>query len=242
MVGVPGRLLRLHADLDPGHLGERLQQRTHPLDHPSLGHADHRHGRTVVAVPGHLRRHRCLHGCGVRRPPRGQLPRGRPDRLPRRGHRGRGAGAPVPAVTRAGIGAHDVGGRVAVRQHGVQRHLGDRWRAGNQPAVEVAGHQRFLRFQRPCHVHPRHGRAHRRCGHRAAGAQGDRRTQPGSHAGERDGDGGAGREPDLAAHRRLCALRSDRGRSAASSTAFNNSTCRRWTGTPPSRWSWWCWL
>ena len=160
VVGAPGGILRLHADLDSGHLGDGLQQRAHPLDHPPLGHVDHRNGRSVVTVPGDLRRHRCLHGSRAVSVHLGlNFLVGGLIGLRLGGHRRGAAGAPVLATARTGPGAHDVGGGLALRQHRLQRHLGHWWSAGHEPEVAVVGHECLLQLRWPRHVPPRHGGA-----------------------------------------------------------------------------------
>ena len=75
----------------------------------------------------------------------------------------------------------------------------DIWVTGGQQGTSLQskwlGTCAFFNFDGHAMFILSHGRAHRRRGHRAAGAQGDRRAQPGCHAGQRDGDGWSRCEP-----------------------------------------------
>ncbi len=156
-------------------------------------------------------------------------------------HRGRRPGAVVPALAGTGVGADDVGGGVALRQHGLQRHLGDRRRPGHQPAVEVAGDECLLQLRRPRHVHPLHGRARpwpwSSCSWSARGPSAA--TWPPCGGARRRRPVSVSTRPGSASSSSRCPGRSPA--SAACSTAFSSSTCPRWTGTRPSRSSWSSW-
>ena len=95
---VLARVHRLHAHLDPGHVGDRLQQRPHAVDHLPFSDLDHRYGGTAVALPGDVRRHRRLHGRRLLGAPRAQLPGRGPHRLRRRGHWSRSSWRSSPCV------------------------------------------------------------------------------------------------------------------------------------------------
>ena len=94
-----------------------------------------------------------------------------------------------------GLALMTLAAALALRRHVLQRDLHHRRARGREHPSQVAGHACLLRFQRPCHV-PLVARRPDRRGHRRAdGPQGDGRSEPGGHAGERDRHGGPGVNP-----------------------------------------------
>ena len=90
--------------------------------------------------------------------------------------------------------------------------LQSKW-LGTSAFFNFNGHAMFLLV---------HGVLDRRSRHRPPGAQGNGGPQPGRHAGERDGDGRARRQPHLAAHRRVRPLGRHRRHRWACSTAWSS--------------------
>ena len=236
------RLLRVHADVDAGRLGHRLQQRLDLLDRAALHHVDHGDGRPALPVPGHA-------WPGWARSPRPSSPTTSGLNLLVGGLVGAALAAAV-AVVLALLSLRLKGLGLALMTLAAAllfdaTFFNETSITGGPEGVSIQakwlGTHALLQFRRSRHVPPVARRPHRRRDRRPAGPQGDGRPEPGGHAGQRDGDGGPGCEPLVAAHHGLRPVRGHRRRRRLAPQPRAAGRLARRTGTRTSRSCSSCW-